>query len=147
MRANFAEIRRSSRILANKLRTFLSDGNSAKFRRIYCSSPCEISEATCIKVSCTIQWNYQLTKQNWFVRQELGHYSTGFDFNICLRARKSTGPFQERCPGSETVDSFRYCHAKHGSLESTVFRYFNVEKEFFKLLFGVKITPPKITPL
>ena len=148
MRANFAEIPRNSRIFANKLRTFLSDGNSAKFRHIYCSSPCEISEATCIKVSYTVQWNYQLTKQNWFVRQELGHYSTGFDFNICLRARKSTGPFEERGPGSETVDSFfRYCHAKHGSLGSTVFRYINAEKEFFKLLFGVKITLPKITTL
>ena len=45
MRANFAEIRRNSRISANKLRNFVSDENSAKFRRIYFSSPCEISEA------------------------------------------------------------------------------------------------------
>ena len=74
MRANFAEIERNSRISANKLRTFFSDENLAKFRRMYCSSPYEISEATCIKVSCTVQWNYQLTKQNWFVRQELGCY-------------------------------------------------------------------------
>ena len=110
MTANFAEI--------NKLRTFVSDENSAKFRRIYCSSPYEISEATCIKVSCTVQWNYQLTKQNWFVRQELG----------CYWARKSTGPFEERGPGPETVDSFfRYYHVKHGSLGSTVFRYLNAE--------------------
>ena len=31
---------------ANKLRNFVSDENSAKFRRIYCSSPRKISEAT-----------------------------------------------------------------------------------------------------
>ena len=31
-----------------------------------------------------IRWNYQLTKQNWFVRQELCYYSTGFDFEICF---------------------------------------------------------------
>ena len=55
MRANFAEIGRNSRISANKLRTFVSDENLAKFRRMYCSSPYEISEATCIKVSCTVQ--------------------------------------------------------------------------------------------
>ena len=35
---------RNSRISTNKLRTFVSDEISAKFRRIYCSSPCEISE-------------------------------------------------------------------------------------------------------
>ena len=57
-------------------------------------------------------------KQNWFVRQELG----------CYRARKSTGTFEERGPGPETVDSFfRYYHVKHGSLGSTVFRYLNAE--------------------
>ena len=55
MRANFAEIERNSRISANKLRTFVSDENLAKFRRMYCSSAYEISEATCIKVSCTVQ--------------------------------------------------------------------------------------------
>ena len=29
----------------HKPRTFVSDENSTKFRRIYCASPCEISEA------------------------------------------------------------------------------------------------------
>ena len=114
---NESELRRNSRISGNKLRTFVSDENSAKFRRIYCSSPYEISEATCIKVSCTVQWIYQLTKQNWFVRQKLG----------CYWARKSTGPFEERGPGPETVDSFRYYHVKHGSLGSMLFLYLNAE--------------------
>ena len=36
-RPNFAEIRQKSRISANKLRTFVSDENSAKLRRIYCN--------------------------------------------------------------------------------------------------------------
>ena len=129
MRANFAKIRRNSRILGEKIANFsFRRKSSAKFRRIYCSSPCEISEDTCKKVSCNVQWNYQLTKQNWFVRQELGYYSTGFDFRIRLRAQKSNGPFEERGPGPETVDSFfRYYHVKHGSLGSTVFRYLNAE--------------------
>ena len=48
----------------------------------------------------TIQLKYQLTKQNWPVcePQERCCYSTGFDFKICLRTRKVTGPFKKEAP-------------------------------------------------
>ena len=98
MRANFAEIS------ANKLRTFVSDENSAKFWSIYCSSPYEISEATCIKVSCTVQWNW-VTIQQFFI--------------LTFAFGPENLPDLSRNEALETVDSFfRYCHAKHGSLGS-----------------------------
>ena len=45
------------RVSTNKLRTIVSDENSAKFRRIYCSSPCEISEVRCW-TECEISANF-----------------------------------------------------------------------------------------
>ena len=36
------------------------------------------------------------------VSQELCYYSTGFDFKVCLRARKVTGTFEERAPDAAT---------------------------------------------
>ena len=48
-----------------------------------------------------IQWNHQLRKQNGLVC-ELGtvqcYYSTSFDFKICTRARKLSGPFEKPGP-------------------------------------------------
>ena len=46
-----------------------------------------------------IQWKYQVRKQNWLVC-ELGacNNSTSFDFKICLRARKVSGPIEKRNP-------------------------------------------------
>ena len=34
---------------------------------------------------------------------ELAYYSIGFDFKICLWARKITGPFEKRAQGLEVV--------------------------------------------
>ena len=50
------------------------------------------------------QRNYQLMKQinQLVVSQELCYYSTGFDFKVCLRARKVTGTFEERAPDAAT---------------------------------------------
>ena len=57
-----------------------------------------------IKVSIIlkmIQWNYQLTMQNWFVSYELCYHSTGFYFKIqCLRVRKVMGTFEKPAPGA-----------------------------------------------
>ena len=60
-----------------------------------------------IKVSLILkmrQRNYQLMKQinQLVVSQELCYYSTGFDFKVCLRARKVTGTFEERAPDAAT---------------------------------------------
>ena len=59
-----------------------------------------------IKVSIilkTIQWNYNLTKQNWAVWQwaikELWYYSADLDFKICLRPRKVEKQAPEQLPG------------------------------------------------
>ena len=40
---------------------------------------------------------------DWFVSSELCYYSTGFDFKICLQARKVAGPFEKRAPEHSTV--------------------------------------------
>ena len=32
-------------------------------------------------------------------------FSTSFDFKICLRARKVSGPFEKRAPGPSSVES------------------------------------------
>ena len=39
------------------------------------------------------------------VSQELLYYSTGFDFKICLRTRKVTGPFEKRAPDLDKLSS------------------------------------------
>ena len=39
------------------------------------------------------------------VSQELRYYSTGFDFKICLRTRKVTGPFEKRAPDLDKLSS------------------------------------------
>ena len=65
-----------------------------------------------IKVSLILkmrQRNYQLMKQiNQFVSKELCYYSTGFDFKVCLRARKVTGTLEERAPDAATGMFVKY---------------------------------------
>ena len=56
-----------------------------------------------------IQRNYQLTKQiNQFESWELCYYSTDFDFEVCLRARKVTRTFEERAPDAATGMFVKY---------------------------------------
>ena len=48
-----------------------------------------------------IEWNYQLTKQNWLVYGLGTVLLKGLDFNLCLQARQVSGPFEKQAPGSD----------------------------------------------
>ena len=76
------------------------------------------------------QWNYQLTNQNWPVlSSKLCYYSTGVDFQICLRARKVTRePSEKRAPGPKChlhLERHRLCSSS--VLSIFVLVYYKIE--------------------